>query len=990
MTSPCVYTIPAGLSFVDRMASTLREQSGDDPSILASMQLLLPTRRACRSLREAFLRDSMGKPLLLPRMNPIGDVDEEELSLLVAGTDIELSLGPAIAPMHRLFLLTRLVEKMGQGRGIEQDMALAKALAQLMDQAYTENLDLKNLPNAVDRNEFSEHWQISLDFLKILSEHWPLVLKEQGMMDAADRRNRLLKALAANWRNNPPKNRIIAAGSTGSIPATAELLKTIANLPDGCIVLPGLDLNMDGESWDAIQDTHPQATLKALLKTLHLERKDVALWPGIDPKDRSAARAFCSEVMRPAETSGAWQALKDKRSFDPEKFSIERYDCANPQEEALVIALALRGTLEEGEDTTAALVTPDRKLARRVAMACRRWGIEIDDSAGTPLAQTRVGSFIHLCVEAVEENLRPVSLLSFCKHALCMPDGAARWRSDVRALDKNLLRGPAFSGGIDACLSKISFLQEEEKISSGLAASMAATIKMTGEKFSPLLQLAEGNGTAFFAHWCEAHLQTLENFCPPHILWAGEDGETASMFFSSLREHGAYLPEMDVREYMGIIKIAMEGIAVRPKYGLHPRLSILGQLEARLVEADVMILSGLNESTWPPKPAVDPWMSRPMRMRFGLPSPERSTGLSAHDFAQCLCAGKVVLTRSQRVDGTPTVPSRWLQRMDTVLQAYGTDPADALHGNLLDIARTIDAAGEVKPAPRPEPRPPVDARPRRLSVTAIETWMNDPYSLYAKHVLALNKLKPLEEPLDAAMRGTLLHDILDKFVTLYPQTLPPDKDAVLYSFIRIVDSEMDRHGIEPDVKSFWKPRLEKTGGFLIRTEESWRQNFSPRLREVKGTMAFEGPAGPFTLSARADRVDVSHDGREVAIIDYKSGGTFSTKGMKNGQYPQLPLEALIVESNGFADLHNRQVTALAYWILNGSGEGGKETTLIKPEDLQTAKDNAREGLQTLIDAFDQPETPYYSLPRQIAKRYNSDYDQLARVQEWSTAAEQEE
>lgn len=988
MTKPCVYTIHAGLSFVDQMAKALRAESGDDPSILASMQLLLPTRRACRSLREAFLRESEGKPLLLPRMSPIGDVDEEELSLLLAGTEAELSLEPAIAPMHRLFLLTRLIGKMEQGRGIEQDMALARALAHLMDQVYTEDLDLKNLPHAIDREEFSQHWQISLDFLKILSENWPLVLKEQGVMDAADRRNRLLKSLALNWKNNPPAHRIIAAGSTGSIPATAELLKTVASLPDGCIVLPGLDLAMDDESWNAIQDTHPQATLKSLLKTLGVERKDVALWPGCEEpaRGRTSTRAFCTEIMRPAETSAAWQKLKDTKPFDPQTLSIERYDCANPQEEALVIALALRGALEQSEETTAALVTPDRKLARRVAMACRRWGIEIDDSAGTPLAQTRAGSFIHLCTEAVEENLRPVALLSFCKHALCMPEGMARWRGDIRALDKNLFRRPAFSGGIESYHAKISLLVEEKQISENFAALMTQAINSIAGKFAALTRLSK----APFADWCEAHLQTLENFCQPHILWAGEDGEAASLFFSGLREHGAYLPDMDVRDYLGILKITMEGSAVRPKYGLHPRLSILGQLEARLVEADIMILSGLNENTWPPKPAVDPWMSRPMRRRFGLPSPERGTGLSAHDFAQCLCADKVILTRSLRVDGTPTVPSRWLQRMDTVLQACGTDTANALRGDLLDIARAIDDVKNVKPAPRPEPRPPVSSRPRRLSVTAIETWMNDPYSLYAKHILKLNRLKPLEEPLDAAMRGTLLHDILDKFVTLYPKDLPPDRNIALNAFMGIVAAEMERHAIEPDVRSFWTPRLEKTGRFLIRTEETWRQTFMPRLREIKGTMEFTGMAGPFTLSARADRIDVSRDGREAAIVDYKSGGAFSPKGMKSGQYPQLPLEALIVESNGFDDLHDRQVTALAYWILNGSGEGGKETSLIKPDDLQAAKDNARDGLQTLIDAFDDEATPYYSLPRQVAKRYNTDYDQLARVQEWSTAAEQDE
>lgn len=981
---PCVFTIPAGQPFSDSLARGILDMTGEDPLALAQVQILLPTRRACRTLREAFLKISNGRPLLLPRMSPLGDIDEEELSFSLAGTGEEFTLPPAMPPLQRLLLLTQLIEARGFGRGIDMDMALAAALAQLMDQVYTQNLDVKDLNTLVEGTEFARHWQISLDFLALISEHWPGILRERGMIDAADRRNRLLTTLAEYWQRNPPSHKIIAAGSTGSIPATAELLKVIAGLPDGCIVLPGLDQTMDDESWAALDDTHPQATLKNLLKDeLATPRQDVAPWPaGVEENGAAPVmRVLVSEIMRPAETSAAWQNIGERLSFSPKDLPVQRYDCAGQQEEALVIALAMRGVLET-PGKTAALVTPDRTLARRVAMACRRWGIDIDDSGGEALPSTRIGTYLRLCMEAACAELKPVSLLAFCKHTLCRPAGFSGWQQAVRRLDRLAFRGVTFTGGFQAAEARIAEREKKGLDTDGLR----ETLSFIHSGFAPLLELSGHAEPAPFLEWLDAHLDVAERFCNPVSLWTGEDGEQAAAFLSSLREEAALLPPVTAKDYLSVLDRAMQGIAVRPSYGLHPRLMILGQLEARLTSADVMILGGLNEGSWPPKPAVDPWMSRPMRRKFKLPPLERSTGLAAHDFAQTLCAGEVILTRSVRVTGTPTVPSRWLQRLDTVLSAAGHDPATLQNGPLLAYARLLDHAETGESIGRPAPKPPVSARPRRLSVTRIETWMNDPYGIYARHILGLEKLKPLEQPLDAATRGDLLHKILEQFVAAYPASLPQD---ALPKFMEIARAQMGALFIPDDVRAYWEPRLAKVGRWLIAQEQTWRQDMRPLAREVKGTMELQGPAGPFTLSGIVDRIDLSADGSKATIIDYKSGGSFTIKGMVDGKYPQLPLEALIMESGGFGEDARRTAGAFSYWVLSGGGEGGKETTLDDENKVAIAKENASEGLQALIDAFDDENTPYYSLPRpDRAPRFN-DYKHLARVLEWTALDEQD-
>lgn len=986
----CVYTIPAGLSFVDVLARGILEEAGDDPLSLARVQILLPTRRACRSLRDAFLRLS-DKPLLLPRMDPIGDVDEEELSLLLTGAEQDLSIPPAIPPLHRQFLLMKLIERQGAGRSVEQDMMLARALARLMDQIYTEDLDLANLPKAVDREDFSEHWKISLDFLEILSIHWPLILAENGMIDSAARRNILLTRLAEHWQANPPSHKIIAAGSTGSIPATAKLLGTIANLPEGCIVLPGLDQMMDDKSWSAMDDTHPQATLRDLLKKLDVARDDVAIWPSCGPQSaaQSRMRLFTSEVMRPSDTAQEWQSIGERLSLSAADLPIERYDCANPQEEALTIALALRGLLEEDKKTkTTALVTPDRGLARRVAMACRRWGIEIDDSGGQPLSETRVGTYLRLCIEALCGQMKPVALLDFCKHGLCLPAEREYWRAEIRNLDRHVLRGPSFDGGMEAHERKVRRLEEENAKRAPEnridPAPFRETLAFIGEAFAPLLSLS---GKHPFSAWCEAHLAIAERFCTPSILWAGQDGEAAAKLLMELREVQDLLPPVSAHDYLVLLEQAMKAVSVRPAFGLHPRLMILGQLEARLVEADVMVLGGLNEGTWPPAPPADPWMSRPMRKRFGLPSPERSIGLSAHDFAQALCAEKVILTRSLRVGGSPTVPARWLQRMDTVLQACKLSPDILTGGKILPQARLLDKPDKLKSAGRPSPRPPVSERPRKLSVTKIDTWLKDPYSIYAEYILKLKALKPLEQPLDAAIRGTMIHAVLDKFTSRFPDDMP---DHAAKDFIAIARAEIDALGLEQDVKTFWEPRLAKIASWLVAQEQEWREKRKPQKQEVGGRMLFPAPAGDFTLSARADRIDFTRDSTEGAIIDYKSGGQYTAKGIVNGQFPQLPLEALMLEDGTFDGVKAVPVTSLSYWVVNGGGDGGDITKVEDFAQITLAKDNAREGLSDLIARFDDENTPYYSLPRpDNAPRYN-DYEHLARVREWTALDESED
>ncbi len=972
-----LFTIPSSVPFARALAKGILEEAGGDPSALPRLRILLPTRRACRAVREAFLQESGGAPLLLPRLQPLGDVEEEELALTTLATaspDQELlSLPPAVPPLLRRILLARAIMKLPDfSRGMDQALALADELARLMDQIHTEGLDLGALPGLVT-GDMARHWEVTTDFLKILGLTWPAILASQGMIDPADRRNRLLRALARHWRDNPPPHPVIAAGSTGSIPATADLLTAIAGLPQGRIVLPGLDQSMDQGSWNEVGDTHPQNAFKNLLARLGAQRENIRIWPASQEISRTERRYLATEMMRPAETTDRWNEFPEDslKMLRLSTAGLERHDCETPEEEARLIALIFRRTLEE-DGRTAALVTPDRALARRVAMACRRWGLTVDDSAGQDLQETAIGVYLRLVIHAVVENLSPGVFLALLRHRFC------RSGTEIAILEKTLLRGPKPPRGFTGLRSRAAALDRKPaRLEEALA-----LIDRLEPLLNPLLALMDRQNHPA-GLWIETHIKAAESLAGgADALWQGEAGEAAASFLASLQDAAAFLPPMDGKTYFATLERLMKTVAVRPRYGTHPRLAILGQLEARLLQADTVVLSGLNEKSWPPDPGHDPWMSRPMRAAFGLPSPEQGIGLAAHDFVQSFCASHVVLTRSLRQDNAPTVPSRWLQRLDTVLQAAGLDPGILSRSRTpwMDIVRSLDRSITTNPCPRPMPCPPVERRPKELPVTQVEKWLQDPYSIYARYILRLRKLEPLERPPDEAARGSFLHAVLNDFATLYGDRLPPDAEE------KLVDLGVRRLGALADDSSFWQywmPRFRRIARWICLHEEEWRTKAAPLLLEAEGRMVING----FTLTARADRIDRFRDGH-AAIIDYKTGGTLSAKAVVSGRQPQLALEALILQRGGFEKAGPLGTDYLGYWKLTG---GARESDIVqvKPAEIPVAIANAENGLAGLIAAYADPAMPYFSLPDPDRVPRFQDYAHLARVQEWSVADEQE-
>lgn len=957
-----IYNISISNGFAEVLANRLLAEYAENPLELADVLLLLPNRRAAKAIADAFVQAQGMKPTLLPKMLPLGDVEEDEL--LLAGDAVDkalLELPPAIEKNERLLLFTKIIMAKPQDFGLEkmplnQACFLAQELASLMDLVNNEQLSFANLAHLVPE-EYAAHWQETLKFLEIITHYWPDILAERNLIDLSHRRNLLLLAQSRQWKEKPPAKRIIAAGTTATFPAMKELLQTVLSLPQGEVILAGLDKQLGDEAWEVVDETHPQFELKHLLDYLKIDRSEVIELA--EPQNLS--REFLvSEVMRPAKTTDQWRDIRTKKIGIEALSGLSLIDCADIREEALAISLIMRETLEE-PGKTAALVTADRNLARRVASELERWNLKVDDSAGKPLALTPVGVFLRLVAQVVSHDFEKVDFLSLLKHPL-MVNGSdyALIRKQTRALEQKVWRG----GKEDADLD-----------------TFVMGIKESLRDFYEVMAAPKAD----FKSLIKTHIAAVEKLSATQtktgeqILWRGEAGETAAKFVADLYDKADVLGEIETAEYQGLLEALMASVTVRPKFGTHPRLKILGPIEARLNRFDVTIIGGANEGVWPQASTSDPWMSRPMKKDFGFPLPEKAIGIMAQDFSSLLGGEEIYITRSERVQGTPMVKSRWWLRLETVLKALNVESSKVEDLLYRLIAKHLDEPKVFKKINPPAPKPPLSARPRELAASAIELWMRDPYSIFAKYILKLKPLDELNPDLSQADYGNIIHGILEEFNNQYPNDFPENAEAEL---LTMGERYFTQNAVAMETKAFWWPNFVKTVHWLVNMEKSYRPEIKKLHNELRGKFVINAAGGDFVVTAKADRVDETKDGR-VNIIDYKTGKARSAKEVAKGYAPQLPIEGLIARMGGFTELSAQEVARLIYWQL------AKKATVIE-ENMEELLDNNLLRIAELVHLFDFETTPYLCQPNPKKIPEYSNYEHLARVREWAVQEDNDE
>ncbi|MFT5158818.1 MAG: ATP-dependent helicase/nuclease subunit B [Paracoccaceae bacterium] len=968
--TPRCFALPLGVDFSAAFLAGLRDRlKNQPPEALAKVEIFVNTRRTERRLHELMLQ---GPPSLLPRIRVLTDLANDPM--------IDAEIPPAISPLRRRLELSQTIAAMLDK---DPDLApraalfdLADSLAGLMDEMQGEGVSTDSLKSLEIADAHAAHWQQSLTFLNILAPYFD----NEAEPDTEARQRMVVEHLAKKWAISPPNHPVLVVGSTGSRGATALFMQTVARLPQGAVILPGFDFDLPAHVFDVLEEhetaaDHPQAGLAKFSRSLGIDPCDIKNWGNSSPTHPDRNRLI-SLALRPAPVTDQWLSegpeLGDLTNATNTMSLIE---APSPRQEAMAIALCLRKAAEDGRKAT--LITLDRQLTRQVTAALQRWDIQPDDSAGRPLALSPPGVFLRLVSEAISQKLTSENLLILLKHPLtcsAVQDGALGRRQHLlrsRVLELEKLRGgPPFPDFDDlsvwadareadtASIDWVAWLRDcfsyEKTLTQAPLADHLSRHRMLAEKLAagPTGQLSSGE------------------------LWLKEAGEEAAKTFADLENNADAAGALSATEYDTLLRSVFNKAEVRNTFTPHSDITIWGTLEARVQGADLVILGGLNDGIWPKLPEPDPWLNRPMRASAGLLLPERRIGLSAHDFQQAIAAPEVVLSRSARDADAPTVASRWLIRLTNLLMGLGDT------GNLgvtemkargqywVDLAAKLEEPTvSLDAEKRPSPRPPIEDRPTKLSVTQIKTLIRDPYAIYARKVLGLRRLEAIRREPDALLRGQALHDVLQKFIENTLENLPDDAAQQL---LTLAEDMFETDVPWPATRRLWLARLGKAAYNFVEGEKTRRARGHPENLETWGNVTIAEPA--FTLYGKADRIDRTTDGRLI-IYDYKTGAV-PTKGQIEHFDKQLPLEGAMAQKGGFDDLDPAEIAGLEYI---GLGGGGKEYALEIDNDQINI---AWEGLRDLIRAYRRQSTGYTARARMEKRSDKSDYDHLSRLGEW--------
>lgn len=953
--TPRLFALPPGADFPRAVVEGLTARLDNDPLALARCELIVNTRRMQRRLGELL---ATGPARLLPRLTLLADLADDPR----AGP-----LPAAPPPLHRRLTLARLI---AQAQRLDPTLAprsavfdLADSLASLLDELGGEGVDLATVV-ALQPDGEAAHRARALTLLEIAAQ----VIDPADPPEGAARLAAAVEVLAARWRAAPPPHPVLVVGSTGSRAAAARLMETVAKLPQGAVILPGVDDTLPADVWPELHEDHPQFRFRALAGRLGVDPAALPHWteaPAPDP----VRNRLVSLALRPAPVTDRWlaegPALGDLRAATEGLTLIE---AGSSRQEALALALCLRHAAETG--TRAALATPDRTLARRVASALRRWGIEPDDSAGVPLALSPPGRLMRQIAEIAARGLSPARLIALLKHPLVQRGGD---------------RGPHLlaTRALELWCRRKALIQLD-------TADLDAFAR-DDEQHGPWVEWLSGLLDGFAAPGADdaldGHVARLREIAErlvagadgsPAPLWERAPGEAAARTLEALERSSTVAGAISAAEFHDYLGAVMQREDVRDPATPRPDIMIWGTLEARVQGAELLLLGGLNEGIWPAAPGADPWLNRAMRKAAGLLLPDRQIGLSAHDFQQAIAAGEVVLSRALRDSEADTVPSRWLNRLTSLLGGLpatgGKDALDAMRARgreWIALAAALDRPARAEPPEKaPNPKPPLEARPRRLSVTQIQTLIRDPYAIYARHVLRLAPLDPLHPQPDPRQRGIAAHMVMERFAAAMAQGLPDPVAA----FAEIVDAVLAEQIPWAATRAFWRARLVRNAGRIVAIEAGRLARGQLLATEVRGRM--DVPGTSVTLTARADRLDRLPGG--LAIVDYKSGQVPSPSAIAAFD-KQLLLEALIAEAGGFETVPAENVAEVAH-----IGLGTRPVEMRHPLGPESAFDLAAtaDELSRLLRRYGDPNQGYASRQKVQKTQDVGDYDHLARLGEW--------
>lgn len=902
--------------------------------------LLLPTRRSIVMMRDAFRRRAPDTTQLLPRMIPLAEIGDELITLLGhPALPLLAAIPPAMAPHERLYVLAAQVQRFEQARGsaatLDHALRLAEQLAELQDRCTRAErpLDRTTLA-ALFSGDYAEHWQQSAAFLSIIAETWPLIEQESGKITQAAREVAMLQALTQHWRETPPNYPVIATGSTGSQTATAALLATIASQPHGAVILPAFDARIDDAHWARIGPAHPYHHMKTLLTQANVSRDAVTLFGD------SASPSIWLPAFDHASAMPHW-----RETALPPHQHLQHCACAHAEDESRTIALILRHGIEETSGRIA-LVTPDESLMARVDAHLARFGLHANRLSQGSLAQTSLGQLYGLLLDALDAPESQRAFRALLQHPLvALGEGAQHFL----AAYANHARGVSIHG-----LGQLPALPAalREQPTYHRVRAIAHSILTLARSYQP---------ASAWLSACQALLETLAD--PASLRDQAMEAALAGLDGADM------LGRIDGYGWAKLLRRVLETPVRAPQFHAHPQLFMLTPVEARLHHFEWVVLGNMQDAVWPGHHRQNPWLNHAQQQQLGLPGFADQAARMAHDVLQLGSSKRVFMTHRLRDAGSPVPRSRFIERLFALLAIHRVAEQTLACAQYHAIAHALDAAPHFSPAA--PPRIIISARPARLPVTALDLLFRDPYSLYARYVLALEPLDAWDAEPDARDFGMLAHAAIQQLVQHWNDHNESPAAATLEA---IADAALAPFSARPTVQLFWRARLIAGLHFVAEQEAHRRaQLSSPVLSEQQIEQPLTGDGlAPNILYGRIDRLETATDG--ATVIDYKTGRPPTVADMRLGRAVQLLGYALLLRECG------QPIHALEYWGLPAGKRGGTVERL----DWNAAEGDALLGpLRDALRSFFTAQAPLLARPFSSQDRFTNDYDGISRYDEWA-------
>jgi len=977
---------------------------GENVTDLASIKIFLPNRTAVHDMQKVLL-NVMGekKSTELPLILPIGEMDE------VRAITVSKQPDNRIADLSKYLVVTKAILAWMASSSLDtccsantvdsviEVMYLAKSFMELLDQLELEDIDLHQL---ISLCATEYHYQLgpTLPVLKIVAEQLSKLLTAKKSKFANS--YCLIRQELFEIRDNPPDTPVIVAGSLSTVSTSLALMKAVLGLKRGVVVLPGLDSVMDTKirksavNSEARAETHPQYNLDVILEYLNVNRTQIQNL-AIENNPNMVARAhMVSEVMSPALRVGSWSNLQFKHNAVHGLCLIE---AKNEIEEALSIACILRESVKQKK--TAALITNNRRLVRLVTLEMHRFGLCLNDSIGIPLSATLPAVLARLLVKVTLGRHNVFDVANFLRHPMVrFGFSESAIVCVIKAIDLLVLRS-------ECPLSDMSYLVlafnnvvakqqrcnddwdvDETKIE--LTKKILARLTVVLE---PLMAL-RGQSVVKFSEYLRAHYIALMEVVQPSI---NEDIVCAE-YWSQLNSVMLDLTNLacdemldsvvDPETYIRILMSLLDRYTAYNALDCNKQslLHVWDPLDARLRDVDRVILGSFIEGVWPKARALDAWIPKQMRSDIGLISHDRFIGFTAHDFSRgLLSAPEVFLTRSLKVNHVPTVASRWLQRLQLVLAPEQVTKLKQRGEKYLSLARAV-AHVDIKmedPIARPYPVPPLQLRPKTLSVMDINTWIKDPYVLYAKRILKLKKLRPIGR----VPGKSEIDRIVCKTVNRYIGEITTDSSVYRRScdhnarYHEIVNEELECVSAFPAVAILGKARLFSIGNWFLNKEAARYDHFESLAKQLSGSLSL--PGVNFCITGHVDQIGVlSNDSFVIVNYGIKSLSSVRTRDLLS--HPMMLL-AMMVRFGAFGDEYIKRAASEIVYVQLARGDQ-KRICLNLSEDIESLLHEVYTGLLALVRTYSNPEQGYLSQAHLSWKDgLDGDYDHLARVGEWA-------